>query len=63
MARLGGGVEHVRKIWKTLAFLGRYGHQCVDVCLDMTLADLFALAGEVGSLIRDEGEAMRTAHD
>jgi hypothetical protein len=51
--------EHVRDIWKTIAFLGRYGHQGVEDCLGMTVSDLCDLSTEVGQLIRDEGEAMK----
>jgi len=50
----------VRDIWKTVAFLGRYGHQSVDECLRMPVSDLCELSEQVGLLIRDEGAALKT---
>jgi hypothetical protein len=63
VARMGVA-EHVRSVWQTIAFLGRYGHQSVEECLGLPVSDLCELSEEVGKLIRDEGEAMRAGiHD
>lgn len=51
----------MQTIWKTVAFLGRYGHQSVEECLRMPVVDLCDLSSEIGELIRNEGEAMRSA--
>jgi hypothetical protein len=51
--------EHVRSIWKTVAFLGRYGHQDMHSCLSLPLSDLCDLATAIGEMVRDEGEAMK----
>jgi hypothetical protein len=49
------------RIWKQVAFLGRYGHQPVDVTLSMPVVDMHRLLEAVGQLIEEEGEAMRRA--
>jgi hypothetical protein len=50
----------MRRIWRLVAFLGRYGHQPVEDCLHMTFADLCSLAEGVSELLREESDAMRT---
>ena len=62
-ARIGTPEEYVRDLWKLLAFLGRYGHQPVDVCLDLPTMDLHQLASGVGEIMEEESNAMRSAAD
>ena len=52
-------MTHERRIWRILAFLGRYGHQPVTAMLDLTLVDLRELQEFVGDLIDDEGKSVR----
>lgn len=56
---LGSSEEHVQRLWKMIAFLGRFGHQPANVCLDMTMLDLQSLAHQVGELLREESESMK----
>jgi hypothetical protein len=53
----------MHRIWRLVAFLGRYGHQPVEGCLGMTFPDLCSLAESVGELLREESDAMRKAAD
>jgi hypothetical protein len=41
-------------VWQTLAFVARYGHQPLDVMLDMTVPDLHRLADAIGNLLDKE---------
>lgn len=47
-------------IWRMAAFLGRYGHQSVDVILQMPIRDAAKLMNAVGDLIREENDGMRS---
>ncbi len=42
------------RIWKLLAYVGRYGHQPVDVACRLTVRDLSKLADCVAELVQAE---------
>lgn len=46
-------------IWRTLAFLARYGHQNIDTLMDWPITDLTKLAHHISILIQEESEAAR----
>lgn len=48
-------------LWSKIAFLGRYGNQPADVCLDMPSTDLDRLAIRVGKIMEEEANALK--HD
>ncbi len=52
--------DHERRIWKHIAFLGRYGHQPADVCLNMAVNDMTLLSSAVAGLLKDEADALKT---
>lgn len=64
MADIGRAYEGIAnneaRIWKLLAYLGRYGHQPVNVALKLTLRELNALAAQVAELVREENDANRS---
>jgi hypothetical protein len=43
-----------RRIWKLIAYLGRYAHQPADVCLRLTLRQLSLLAESTAGILKDE---------
>lgn len=45
------------RIWKMLAYVGRYGHQPVNVAMQLTVRDLSKLADCVAELVREENAA------
>jgi len=45
---------------KLVAFLGRYGHQSVAALMPLPISEVMNLAEEVGQLIKDDNDAMRT---
>lgn len=49
---------HRRRIWKHIAFIGRYGHQQADFLLHMPVDDLTMFAKEIAELIQEETEAV-----
>ena len=49
---------HRRRIWKHVAFLGRYGHQPVDVCLELPVVDLRDLSSAVAELMSEEAPSL-----
>jgi hypothetical protein len=51
--------ERVRAIYDVLAFVGRYGHQPVDVLLEMTFNELSLLADALQRLMDKEGDPLR----
>ena len=61
--RMGDVREYEKRIWKLVAFLGRYGHQPCDVCLEMETGDLRDLAEGVAGIMNEENEATRKAMD
>ena len=46
-----------KRIWKLLAFVGRYGHQPVNVAMSLTVRDLGVLASQIGQIIEEENAA------
>jgi hypothetical protein len=48
------------RIWKLVAFLGRYAHQPADVSLSLPVDDLIRLSDATGDLLDRETEAART---
>ena len=42
-----------------MAYLGRYGHQPVNVVMKLTMRELSALAEQVNEIVREENEANR----
>ena len=53
--RFGGVGEYERRLWKLIAFLGRYGKQPADTCLAMPMGDLLMLASSVSEIMVEEG--------
>jgi len=51
--------DHAGRLWRMVAFLGRYGHQPADVCLRMPVDDLQRLAREVGKILEEEQRSIR----
>lgn len=47
-----GGVQE--RVWKLLAYLGRYGHQPMGQMRGYPVRELVLLAGEVSELVRFE---------
>ena len=45
------------RIWKMLAYVGRYGHQPINVAMRLTGRELGHLAESVAELVREENEA------
>lgn len=43
-----------KRIWKLLAYLGRYGHQSVDVMKKLTVRELGVLAAQLAELVSEE---------
>jgi len=56
--QLGDISEHERRIWKVVAFLGRYGHQSADEILDMPTPDMQALAKGVSEIMKEEAPSL-----
>jgi len=52
--------DHRSRVWKHVAFLGRYGHQQADMCLSMPTSELRELSSAVADLMREEADAMKT---
>jgi len=46
-----------------MAFLGRYGHQSVDVVLDLPAAELKALASGIADIMREESDSLKQDTD
>lgn len=51
------------RIWKLVAYLGRYGHQPANVSLKLTTLEMGMLAEQVNEIVREENEANRAGHD
>lgn len=55
--------DYEQRLWKLLAFLGRYGHQSVpEVMRSISASDARALAEATADLMKDEAEALRRAN-
>ena len=61
--RMGGTAECERRIWKLVAFLGRYGHQPARECMSMPSGDMRELANGVAEIMREESDAMRRSSE
>jgi ligand-binding sensor domain-containing protein len=48
-----------KRLWRQVAFLGRYANQPADVCLAMPVDDLARMVAETSKLLEDENEATR----
>ncbi len=46
-----------------MAYLGRYGHQPVNVVLRMTMREMGLLAEQVNEIVREENETNRGNRD
>jgi hypothetical protein len=46
--------NNTQRIWKLLAYVGRYGHQPIDIALRLTVRQLNMLAESVAELVREE---------
>jgi hypothetical protein len=57
-AQLARG-SHLGRVWKLLAFLGRYAHQPVVGLLGLPVDDLERLADATASILREEAEAAK----
>ena len=51
------GPSNEQRIWKLLAYVGRYGHQPVTVARSLTVRELRVLADAVGEIIGEENAA------
>jgi hypothetical protein len=51
------------RIWKLLAYVGRYGHQPVNVARQLTVRDLHRLAGKVAEIVEQENAAGKGPHN
>lgn len=45
------------RIWKLLAYVGRYAHQPVDVAKRLTVRELNRLAAKVAEIVEKENDA------
>lgn len=59
MSRVAADYEE--RLWKMIAFLGKYGHQPANVCLSMTTTELGRLANAVAEIMREEADAQASA--
>jgi len=57
------GGDNVTRIWKLVAYLGRYGHQPVNVVMRMTMREMGLLAEQVNEIVREENESNRGNRD
>lgn len=57
--QLGTPAEYRARIWKSLAFVGRYASQPVDAWLCKPTADLMEYAEQVAEIMQEEGEALK----
>lgn len=48
------GPSNEQRIWKLLAYVGRYGNQPVTVARSLTLRELRVLADAVGEIVGEE---------
>lgn len=55
LAAVRGG--HERRLWRLVAYAGRYCHQPADVCLAMPVTDLMALADATAALLAEESKS------
>lgn len=46
--------NHTERIWKLLAYVGRYGHQPVNVARHLTMRELRLLSEQLGLLVEEE---------
>lgn len=54
---LRGVGDNEGRIWKLLAYAGRYGHQPVSEAMQLTTRQLGRLVDSVAQLVREENEA------
>jgi len=59
----GGMESHERRVWRLVAFLGRYGHQPACDCLGLPLTALQMLAEGVAEIMREEADQMKGPSD
>lgn len=55
-AKIGNNEQ---RIWKLLAYVGRYGHQPVSIARQLTVRELGRLADSVAQIVREENESGR----
>lgn len=51
--------SYSKRIWRVVAFLGRYAHQPVDVLLGLPVDDLIRLSDATGYVLDKEAEAQQ----
>lgn len=52
--------ERAKRIWKLLAYLGRYAHQPLDVLREMPLSELYALRDATAEIVEEENTPATT---
>lgn len=57
MAEARGG--HERRLWRMVAYAGRYCHQPADVALAMPVTDLMALGDATAELLAEEAKSLK----
>lgn len=50
------------RIWRTLAYVGRYGHQPVNVARQLTVRELHKLAEKIAEIVEKENAASKGPH-
>lgn len=53
--------EHLRKLWKLLAFAARYGHADPRVMRHMPVPEVTAFVNALGEILMEEKDAMAAA--
>lgn len=60
MARAFDEADDLRRsLYKTLAFIGRYGHQDVTQVKRWPMDAIYLFADQVGEIMREENDAVR----
>jgi len=55
--------QNVDRIWKTLAYVCRYGHQPIPALLSLSVSDLRRLADKIADLIEKENSSGSSSSD
>jgi len=53
--------DYEARVWKLLAYLGRYGRQPLASALRLTMRECVTLAEQLGTLMEEEAEAHKRA--
>jgi hypothetical protein len=57
--RLG---DNERRIWRLLAYVGRYGHQPLDTMRRMTMRELRLMSSQLAAIVEEENAPPKKQH-